>query len=61
MIERSIRSERGETYYWISRTPQAEAKTLVFTHGAAVDHTMFEKQVEYFKSSCTVIVWDIPL
>jgi pimeloyl-ACP methyl ester carboxylesterase len=42
-------------------SPKGEAKILIFTHGAAVDYTMFEKQVKYFKSSCTVIVWDIPL
>ena len=61
MIEASVRSGRGETFYWISRNSRPDAKTLVLTHGLTADHTMFDKQVDYFATDCTVIVWDIPM
>lgn len=37
------------------------APTLVFTHGLCANHSMFEKQVEAFASSYSVITWDVPL
>lgn len=61
MEHKIIRSENGEVHYWIVRQDAPGAKCLVFTHGLTADHTMFEKQVRHFRSSCTVIVWDVPL
>jgi pimeloyl-ACP methyl ester carboxylesterase len=32
----------------------------VLTHGITGDHTMFDKQVEYFKDHYSLITWDMP-
>lgn len=31
---------------------------LIFSHGYMMNHTMFDPQVEYFKSRCHCIAWD---
>ena len=49
MEHKTIKNERGTVHYWISRGENTDAATLVFTHGLTADHTMYEKQVEYFK------------
>lgn len=61
MEHKTIKNERGIVHYWISRGEDTGASTLVFTHGLTADHTMYEKQVEYFKDKYTVITWDVPL
>lgn len=61
MEHKTIRNERGTVHYWISRGKDEKSITLVFTHGLTADHTMYEKQVEYFRDKYTVITWDVPL
>ena len=61
MEHKLIQTERGAVHYWISRGSSRSGKTVVFTHGLTADHTMFEKQVEYFSKDLTVITWDVPL
>lgn len=61
MEHKQVQSERGKTHYWIASHEDQNRKTIVFTHGLTADHSMFEKQVEYFKGDYTVIVWDVPL
>ncbi|MGV8906773.1 MAG: alpha/beta fold hydrolase [Acetobacterium sp.] len=61
MEKKSVHSERGITYYWINRNLKADPKCIVFTHGLTANHTMFEKQVDYFSENYTVITWDVPL
>lgn len=61
METKSIKTDRGIVYYWIFRNDSLNAKCIVFTHGLTADHTMFEKQVEFFSKNHTVITWDIPL
>lgn len=61
MNEQELKISRGTVYYWISRNENKHAKCIVFTHGLTADHSMFEKQVEYFKQEYTVITWDVPL
>jgi len=39
----------------------ATDRCLVFTHGLTANHTMFEKQVAYFSTFCTVLTWDVPM
>lgn len=58
---KQIESNNGCVHYWISRNCNSDAKCILFTHGLTANHTMFEKQVEYFKASYTVITWDVPL
>ncbi len=60
MLHETIRLERGTVHYWIDRCDRSD-RTIVFSHGLTANHSMFEKQVEYFRQVCTVITWDIPL
>lgn len=48
----------GSVHYWIAG--QGE-KCIVFTHGATMDHGLFQYQVEHFASQFKVIVWDVPM
>ena len=58
---KKIESKNGYVHYWISRNSNPNAKCILFTHGLTADHSMFEKQVEYFEADYTVITWDVPL
>jgi pimeloyl-ACP methyl ester carboxylesterase len=58
---KQLESKNGCVHYWISRNSNSNAKCIIFTHGLTANHTMFEKQVEYFKESYTMITWDVPL
>ena len=60
MEHKSINLVRGTVHYWLTRAEKSNI-TIVFSHGVTADHTMFEKQVEYFKAKYNVLVWDIPL
>lgn len=60
MIEKSIISENGNIYYWLSENWIVDRKTLVFLHGMTANHTMFEKQIEYFSKNYNLITWDAP-
>lgn len=60
MEHKTINGAGGVVHYWISR-PAIESKdVIVFTHGLTADHTMYEKQIEYFKDTYTLITWDVP-
>lgn len=61
MEKKYIQSEQGRVYYWIDKNKDKSAKCIVFTHGLTANHSMFEKQVEYFSKEYTVITWDVPL
>ncbi|WKY43898.1 alpha/beta hydrolase [Eubacteriaceae bacterium ES2] len=58
---KKLETENGTVHYWISSNTDSRAISLVFSHGLTADHTMFEKQVEYFEKTCTVITWDVPM
>jgi pimeloyl-ACP methyl ester carboxylesterase len=58
---KQIKSINGVVHYWINRNINKDAKCIVFTHGLTANHSMFEKQVEYFKTKYSVITWDVPL
>jgi len=58
---KQLESINGCVHYWISKNSNPYAKCILFTHGLTANHTMFEKQVEYFKDNYTVITWDVPL
>ena len=60
MIEKSIISEKGIVFYWLSEDWIDNRKTLVFLHGMTANHTMFEKQIEYFSGKYNLITWDAP-
>ena len=61
MTGKLVVSERGTTYYWIERHSKPNAPCIVFTHGLAVNHHLFDSQMTYFTKRYTVITWDVPL
>ncbi len=61
MTSKKLQTQRGTVYYWITRHENPNAKCIVFTHGLTANHSMFEKQTEYFERQYTVITWDVPL
>ena len=61
MKHRTINGIGGKVHYWISRPNNNPKGALVFTHGLTANHTMYERQVKYFKNDYVVITWDVPL
>lgn len=61
MKQMTINGIGGKVHYWISRPNNNFKGALVFTHGLTANHTMYERQVEYFKDDYVVITWDVPL
>ncbi len=49
----------GTISYWVNEGVESEF-TLIFLPGLTADHRLFDKQVEYFKDKCRVLVWDAP-
>ena len=68
MEERTYITRCGPIHYWISKTddvdksdnPDAARPALVFLPGLTADHSLFEKQTEYFEGRVNVFVWDAP-
>lgn len=60
MKEKSIHSHRGSVVYWLSKCQDETAKTIAFLHGLTGDHTLFEKQADYFAREYHVLCWDAP-
>lgn len=60
MIEQIYESHRGNVHYWITEDINPDVQTLVFLHGLTADHTLFDKQVEYFTGKYNLILWDAP-
>lgn len=61
MKEKNMKSNNGTIYYWIGGSCRKDASCIVFTHGMTADHTMFDKQIDFFSKEYKVITWDIPL
>ena len=59
MIKDSITSKRGRVFYWIERN--TSDKCIVFIHGLTADHTLFDKQIDFWSRGYTVITFDMPL
>lgn len=60
MQHKTILAQGGTVHYWISKKGRA-ADCIVFTHGLTADHTMFEKQADYFSGRYAIILWDVPM
>ncbi len=61
MEKKNIKSKNGSVYYWVGGKQSKDSRCIVFNHGMTADHTMFDKQVEYFRKGYKIINWDIPL
>ncbi|MGL6107789.1 alpha/beta fold hydrolase [Romboutsia sp.] len=59
MEKKYIKNERGKVIYWINNNNSN--KTIMFTHGVTADHTLFDKQLDFWCKEYTVITWDMPL
>ncbi len=60
MIEKSVKTDRGKVFYWMSEQWEKQKETLFFMHGLTANHCMFEKQIAFFKSEYNIIAWDAP-
>lgn len=58
MMEKSVSSERGRTYYWVKKTDSP--LTLVFLPGLTANHHLFDRQTEAFLGQYSILVWDAP-
>ncbi|MBO7253109.1 MAG: alpha/beta hydrolase [Oscillospiraceae bacterium] len=59
MEEKVMQTPYGNIHYWVSRAGR-EKPWLVFLPGLSADHTLFEKQMEYFAAEWCCLVWDAP-
>ncbi len=60
MEHRKILAQGGIVHYWIDKV-DGTSDCIVFTHGLTANHTMYEKQVDFFAGKYTVLLWDVPL
>ena len=60
MKEKTINTDWGTVYYWISDIWKSYRDTLFFLHGMTADHSMFQRQYEYFSGKYNIIAWDAP-
>ncbi len=58
MEHRKILAQGGIVHYWIDKVDGA-SDCIVFTHGLTANHTMYEKQVDFFAGKYTVLLWDV--
>ena len=59
MEEKEYTVGSGTIHYWVS-CQDAELPWLVFLPGLTADHTLFEKQIEFFGPIYNCLVWDAP-
>ena len=44
-------------HYWVGG---AGEESIIFTHGATMDHGLFQYQIEFFEPRYRLITWDVP-
>ncbi|MGD1843046.1 MAG: alpha/beta fold hydrolase [Thermonemataceae bacterium] len=57
MQHKTLSTPDGTIHYWRSAP---KASCILFTHGALMDHGLFQSQVDFFAEKYTVIAWDVP-
>lgn len=57
MNHKTIINVRGTVHYWVNG---ASDETILFTHGATMEHGMFKSQMHHFSKNYRVISWDVP-
>ncbi|MDO5672410.1 MAG: alpha/beta hydrolase [Actinomycetaceae bacterium] len=58
LMTRHFDTPQGSISYWINQV--SARPSLVFLPGLTADHRLFDAQIEFFKTSCNVLVWDAP-
>lgn len=61
MEKKCIHSDNGTVWYWVHRHNAPNAPWIVFTHGLAANHTMFDRQIGHFSKTHSMITWDVPI
>ncbi|CDZ74768.1 alpha/beta hydrolase [Peptoniphilus sp. ING2-D1G] len=59
--EKIIKTNYGNINLWISDVWNVSRETIFFFHGLTANHSMFEKQIEYFGQKYNCILWDAPM
>mgnify|MGYP002625538250 CR=1 FL=1 len=59
MLEKTYATAKGVIHYWVSALP-GHGPALVFLPGLTADHRLFDKQIEYFEGTTSVLAWDAP-
>ncbi len=59
MEEKILHTRNGDIHYWINKI-KSDSPTLLFLPGLTADHRLFERQLEYFQSKYSVLVWNAP-
>lgn len=60
MEHKRVSAQGGIVHYWIDKAT-GTSDCIVFTHGLTANHTMFEKQVDFFTGKYTILLWDVPM
>ena len=60
MENKVYNTKLGDIHYWINKTASNTNIQLIFLPGLTADHTLFEKQIEYFEGKYPIFVWDAP-
>ena len=60
MEEKWIVSSRGKTFYWTEEPAAAGSRSLIFLPGLTADHSLFDRQIQYFSGKYNLLVWDAP-
>ena len=60
MIEKTYETQSGIIHYWTNDGDESSQSALIFLPGLTADHRLFEKQIEYFKDTYRVLIWDAP-
>lgn len=60
LLEKSHDAGTGKIVYWVTANPSPSKPWLIFLPGLTADHRLFNSQIEYFRSSANVLVWDPP-
>lgn len=59
MEHKILQTALGDIHYWTDCCNR-EKPWLVFLPGLSADHSLFDKQMEYFEGKYNLIVWDAP-
>jgi pimeloyl-ACP methyl ester carboxylesterase len=49
--------EHGAVHYWVGGVGE---ECIIFTHGATMDHGLFQYQTAFFAERYRLLVWDVP-
>ena len=60
MIEKTFDTHCGTIHYWVNERRGKSGASLAFLPGLTADHSLFDKQIEYFEDKRPVLVWDAP-